>query len=67
VIEPAAEGTPGLSVDPSPREDAGPEAPPTKDVGPPWSPSDEEDDEVDRISLAFELSNLLQESHPDDE
>lgn len=75
VVEPAAEGTPGLSMDASPREDvdafpreeAAPEGPPTKDVGPPWTPSGEMDDEVDRVSLAFELSNLLQESYPDDE
>ena len=67
MVEPAAERTPSPPVDSSPREDAAPEAPPTKDVSPPWTPSDEEDDEVDRISLAFELSNLLQESYPDDE
>jgi hypothetical protein len=43
------------------------QVPPPKDVPLRWTPPGDEDDEVDRISLAFELSNLLQESYPDDE
>jgi hypothetical protein len=54
-------------TDGPPREVPIDDVPQPKDVPLPWTPSGEEDDEVDRISLAFELSNLLQESQPDDE
>jgi hypothetical protein len=69
-VEPGPSETPGSRTDVPPREDAPSEVAPPKDVRPSWDPagpSDEEDDEVDRVSLAFELSNLLQESYPDDE